>query len=94
LHPWIGTGDTHKNYFNCCSLPAGADLYVLWAEWISQLHPPGAAPGESTSNPVFVAISAAHFAAFFFAVQVLGGLLLLSGYFVPLALTVLAAETL
>jgi putative oxidoreductase len=27
-----------------------------------------------------------------FALQVLGGLLLLSGYFVPLALTVLAAE--
>src|SRR5271154_2399951 len=43
--------DTHENYFNCCSLPAGADLYGPWAEWISQLHPP-AAPGESTSNPV------------------------------------------
>jgi putative oxidoreductase len=35
---------------------------------------------------------ASHFAAFFFAVQVLGGLLLLSGFFVPLALTMLAAE--
>jgi uncharacterized membrane protein YphA (DoxX/SURF4 family) len=39
-----------------------------------------------------VAVSASHFAAFFFAIQVLGGLLLLSGFFVPLALTLLAAE--
>jgi putative oxidoreductase len=39
-----------------------------------------------------VAISASHFSAFFFAVQVLAGLLLLSGYFVPLALVLLAAE--
>jgi uncharacterized membrane protein YphA (DoxX/SURF4 family) len=39
-----------------------------------------------------VAISVSHFAAFFFAVQLIGGLLLLSGFFVPLALTVLAAE--
>ena len=48
------------------------------------------------TNPLalqfFGAVSASHFAAFFFAVQVLGGLLLLSGYFVPLALTLLAAE--
>jgi putative oxidoreductase len=40
----------------------------------------------------FGAIIASHFAAFFFAGQVLGGLLLLFGRFVPLALTVLAAE--
>src|SRR5271155_690610 len=48
------------------------------------------------SNPLalqfFIAVSASHFAAFFFAVQLIGGLLLLSGFFVPLALTVLAAE--
>jgi putative oxidoreductase len=48
------------------------------------------------SNPLalqfLVAIGASHFAAFFFAVQLIGGLLLLSGFFVPLALTVLAAE--
>ena len=48
------------------------------------------------TNPLaiqfFIAISASHFAAFFFAVQLIGGLLLLSGYFVPLALTLLAAE--
>jgi putative oxidoreductase len=37
-------------------------------------------------------VGESHFAAFFFAIQVLGGLLLLSGYFVPLALTMLAAE--
>ncbi len=48
------------------------------------------------SNPLeiqfFVAVGASHFAAFFFAAQLIGGLLLLSGFFVPLALTVLAAE--
>lgn len=53
-------------------------------------------PQPPPTNPLavqfFVAVSASHFAAFFFALQVLGGLLLLSGYFVPLALTVLAAE--
>jgi putative oxidoreductase len=53
-------------------------------------------PQPPPANPLaiqfLVAVSASHFAAFFFAVQVLGGLLLLSGSFVPLALTVLAAE--
>src|SRR6202049_102091 len=53
-------------------------------------------PQPPPANPLaiqfLVAVSASHFAAFFFALQVLGGLLLLSGYFVPLALTVLAAE--
>jgi len=48
------------------------------------------------TNPLLVqflvAVSASHFAAFFFAIQVIGGLLLLSGFFVPLALTLLAAE--
>ena len=48
------------------------------------------------SNPLaiqfFVAVSASHFAAFYFAMQLISGLLLLSGFFVPLALTVLAAE--
>jgi putative oxidoreductase len=37
-------------------------------------------------------VSSSHFADFFFAVQVIGGVLLLSGFFVPLALTLLAAE--
>ena len=53
-------------------------------------------PQQPLANPLaiqfLVAVSTSHFAAFFFAMQVLGGLLLLSGYFVPLALTVLAAE--
>jgi uncharacterized membrane protein YphA (DoxX/SURF4 family) len=48
-------------------------------------------PANPLAVQFFVAVSASHFAAFFFAVQVLGGLLLLSGFFVPLALTLLAA---
>jgi uncharacterized membrane protein YphA (DoxX/SURF4 family) len=53
-------------------------------------------PQPPPANPLaiqfLVAVSASHFAAFFFALQVLGGLLLFSGFFVPLALTLLAAE--
>ena len=53
-------------------------------------------PQSPPANPVaiqfLVAVSTSHFAAFFFALQVLGGLLLLFGFFVPLALTLLAAE--
>jgi putative oxidoreductase len=53
-------------------------------------------PQPPPANPVAIqflaAVSASHFAAFFFLLQVLGGLLLLSGFFVPLALTLLAAE--
>ena len=53
-------------------------------------------PQPPPPNPVamqfLIAVSTSHFAAFFFAVQVLGGVLLLSGFFVPLALTLLAAE--
>ena len=48
-------------------------------------------PANPLAIQFFVAVSASHFAAFFFAVQVLGGLLLLCGFFVPLALTLLAA---
>ncbi len=49
-------------------------------------------PANPLALQFFGAAVASHFAAFFFAVQVLGGLLLLSGFFVPLALTLLAAE--
>jgi uncharacterized membrane protein YphA (DoxX/SURF4 family) len=53
-------------------------------------------PQPPPTNPLaiqfLVSVSASHFAGFFFAVQVLGGLLLFSGFFVPLALTLLAAE--
>ena len=48
------------------------------------------------SNPLamqfLVAVSASHFAAFFFALQLVAGLLLLSGFYVPLALVILAAQ--
>src|SRR5579864_2561551 len=43
--------NSYENYFNRCSLSAGADLYGLWVEWISQLYPP-ATPGESIGNAV------------------------------------------
>jgi putative oxidoreductase len=49
-------------------------------------------PANPLAMQFLVAVSASHFAAFFFALQVLGGLLLLFGFFVPLALTMLAAE--
>src|SRR3984893_2592812 len=42
---------THEDCFDFCALPAGVDLYGLWAEWISQLHPP-AATGESARDSV------------------------------------------
>jgi putative oxidoreductase len=48
-------------------------------------------PPNPLAMQFLVAVSASHFAPFFFAVQVLGGLLLLFGFFVPLALTLLAA---
>ena len=51
-------------------------------------------PPNPLALQFFIAISASHFSAFFFAVQLVAGLLLLSGYFVPLALVLLAAEIL
>ena len=51
-----------------------------------------APPANPLALQFLGAVSASHFAAFFFAAQVVGGLLLLSGYFVPLALILLAAE--
>jgi putative oxidoreductase len=49
-------------------------------------------PTNPLAMQFFVAVSSSHFAVFFFAVQLIGGLLLLSGLYVPLALTLLAAE--
>ena len=53
-------------------------------------------PQPPPANPLAIqflaTVSASHFAGFFFALQVLGGLLLLSGFFMPLALILLAAE--
>jgi putative oxidoreductase len=58
--------------------------------FLNFIHQPP--PANPLAIQFLVAVSASHFAVFFFAVQVLGGLLLLSGVFVPLALTLLAAE--
>lgn len=58
--------------------------------FLNFIHQPP--PANPFAIQFFTAIMASHFAAFFFAVQLAGGLLLLSGFFVPLALTLLAAE--
>jgi putative oxidoreductase len=58
--------------------------------FLNFIHQPP--PANPLAIQFFIAISSSHFGAFFFVVQVIGGLLLLSGYFVPLALTLLAAE--
>jgi putative oxidoreductase len=58
--------------------------------FLNFIHQPP--PTNPLAIQFFIAISVSHFAAFFFAVQLIGGLLLLSGSFVPLALTLLAAE--
>jgi uncharacterized membrane protein YphA (DoxX/SURF4 family) len=58
--------------------------------FLNFIHQPP--PANPLTIQFLVAVSASHFAAFFFAVQVIGGLLLLTGFFVPLALTLLAAE--
>jgi putative oxidoreductase len=58
--------------------------------FLNFIHQPP--PTNPLAIQFFVSISSSHFAAFFFAVQLIGSLLLLSGFFVPLALTLLAAE--
>jgi len=58
--------------------------------FLNFIHQPP--PTNPLALQFFGAIIGSHFAAFFFAVQLLGGLLLLSGSFVPLALTLLAGE--
>ncbi len=58
--------------------------------FLNFIHQPP--PTNPLALQFFGAIIASHFAAFFFVVQLIGGLLLLSGFFVPLALTLLAAE--
>jgi putative oxidoreductase len=58
--------------------------------FLNFIHQPP--PTNPLAIQFLVAISSSHLAAFFFVVQVIAGLLLLSGYFVPLALTLLAAE--
>src|ERR1700761_4934749 len=58
--------------------------------FLNFIHQPP--PTNPLALQFFIAISASHFSSFFFAVQLAAGLLLLSGYFVPLALILLAAE--
>ena len=58
--------------------------------FLNFIHQPP--PTNPLALQFFGAIIASHFAAFFFVGQVLGGLLLLFGFFVPLALTLLDAE--
>src|SRR5580704_841100 len=58
--------------------------------FLNFIHQPP--PTNPLAIQFFVATGASHFAVFFFAVQLIGGVLLLAGSFVPLALTVLAAE--
>ncbi len=58
--------------------------------FLNFIHQPP--PANPLALQFFAAIIASHLAAFFFAVQLVGGLLLLSGFFVPLGLTLLAAE--
>src|SRR5580692_451412 len=58
--------------------------------FLNFIHQPP--PANPLALQFLIAVSSSHFAAFFFAIQLLGGLLLLSGFFVPLALTLLAAE--
>ena len=58
--------------------------------FLNFIHQPP--PANPLAIQFLVSVTESHFSAFFFAIQLLGGLLLLSGYFVPLALTMLAAE--
>jgi putative oxidoreductase len=58
--------------------------------FLNFIHQPP--PANPLAIQFLIVVGASHFATFFFALQVLAGLLLLSGFFVPLALTVLAAE--
>jgi putative oxidoreductase len=58
--------------------------------FLNFIHQPP--PANPLALQFFIAVGTSHFAAFFFALQLIGGLLLLSGFFVPLALTLLAAE--
>jgi uncharacterized membrane protein YphA (DoxX/SURF4 family) len=58
--------------------------------FLNFIHQPP--PPNPLAQQFLTAVSSSHFAAFFFAVQLLAGLLMLSGFFIPLALTLLAAE--
>jgi putative oxidoreductase len=58
--------------------------------FLNFIHQPP--PTNPLAGQFFIVVFASHFAAFFFSLQLVGGLLLLSGFFVPLGLMILAAE--
>ena len=58
--------------------------------FLNFIHQPP--PANPLALQFFVSVGTSHFAAFFFAVQLISGVLLLAGFFVPLALILLAAE--
>jgi putative oxidoreductase len=82
--------EPHEDCFDNSALFAWPVIHGLWFERILEFHSP-ASPPNPLATQLFVAISASHFSAFFFAVQVIGGLLLLSASSC-LALVLLAAE--
>lgn len=84
-------GHIHEDRFDDCSLSAGADVYGLWVERLSPLHP-SAATGEPVGASVLWSHQRVALCRVLLRSTVLGGLLLLAGIFVPLALTLLAAE--
>lgn len=49
-------------------------------------------PTDPNAIHFFTGVAMSHYAYMFFGFQLIAGLLLLSGYFVPLALVILAAE--
>src|SRR5271156_3245817 len=43
--------NSYEDCFDCFTLFAGANIYGLWAEWVSSIHP-SAAADESPVSPV------------------------------------------
>ena len=82
----------HEDHYNRVARCLLGLIFTVFAlnGFLNFIHPPP--PPNPLAIQFLVAVIESHFAAFFFAIQLLGGLLLLSGYFVPLALTLLAAE--
>jgi len=58
--------------------------------FLNFIHQPP--PTDPNAIHFFTGVASSHFSYMFFAFQFVAGLLLLSGFFVPLALVILAAE--
>ncbi len=58
--------------------------------FFSFIHQPP--PTNPLAIQFFTSVSASHFSYMFFGLQLIAGLLFLTGFFVPLALIILAAE--